>query len=377
MVVVFIRSIDSCDVIFHDYDSSKLGNGTAFGAKQAVAAKQAPASSQPIRGRQKNDEQKSCRSRVEQQLERHCISMPATLPYSKVKPKPGEVEEGEGELLGRGGEQEASSARTEEDDEDDTYKSLSPLNAAGGDIDVYDNTRINHRRRRRRGGDGVKAAGRDEYARLSPKDQPSSETSTTTAAVATAFSSNEDAAFDYSHGDDEDGDEFERAVIAESAFRHQFYDYWKVVVKYPNFRYYLVLDLSKNAGEWLVRVAGLLVIQDWAGTGQALSHLAMATLIPKAVCSPLGGFLADNYDRRRVMMALDAIGGVAVLGYLVAVRLHSLPFFYVITAFRSALASAYYPVAKGILPLLVPDVHDLQYAVTMTSWTWAGTCTRV
>lgn len=148
--------------------------------------------------------------------------------------------------------------------------------------------------------------------------------------------------------------------------------YWRVVQVYPKFRYYLLLDLSKNAGEWLARVAALIVIQEWSGTGEALSYLALATLLPKAVCAPLGGSLADGHDRRHVMMILDGMGGITIALYLVVVYTQSLWGFYAVTAFRSALISIYYPVYKGILPLLVTDVQDLQYAVTMTSWTWAS-----
>jgi MFS family permease len=73
------------------------------------------------------------------------------------------------------------------------------------------------------------------------------------------------------------------------------------------------------------------------------------------------------------MIGLDVLSGIIVLGFLVAIRLESLPWFYVVTGLRSALSAMYYPVTTGIVPLIVPDPRELQLAVTMNSWVWGTT----
>jgi len=90
------------------------------------------------------------------------------------------------------------------------------------------------------------------------------------------------------------------------------------------------------------------------------------------VFAQVGGYLADRYDRRKLMIAMDAIAGVAVLGYLVAIQRKSLDLVFAATMVRSAIGAAYYPVTTGIVPLLVPNGgRDLQYAVTMNGYAWS------
>ena len=121
---------------------------------------------------------------------------------------------------------------------------------------------------------------------------------------------------------------------------------WQVLVRYPFFRWYILTIICKDSkftctgivrsemhgvkdslsphslisavGDWLVRVSNLLVLQEWRGTGTAFSRLVFFSLIPKALLSPFGGLIADRFDRRHLMIALDGVAGFIVLGYLLA-----------------------------------------------------------
>mmetsp|Transcript_12449 Transcript_12449/g.16369 ORF Transcript_12449/g.16369 Transcript_12449/m.16369 type:complete len:563 (-) Transcript_12449:188-1876(-) len=137
---------------------------------------------------------------------------------------------------------------------------------------------------------------------------------------------------------------------------------WRVLCTYPSIRWYILTCVCKDAGDWLVRIANLLVVQEWAGTGTALSQLVICSLIPKAFLAPIGGILADRYDRRHLMILLDAMAGIVVLGFLIAAHYKSVEILFVVTALRSAISAVYYPVTYGLLPLMVPNNQDLQYA---------------
>ncbi|KAL3919084.1 MAG: hypothetical protein SGILL_003936, partial [Bacillariaceae sp.] len=104
--------------------------------------------------------------------------------------------------------------------------------------------------------------------------------------------------------------------------------------------------------------------------GEALAFMALATKLPMALFAPVGGILADQFDRRTLMIIMDVLSGIVVLGFLVAIQLQSLSIFYLVTAFRAALGASYFPVTTGIVPLMVTDARDLQLAVTMNSWAW-------
>eukprot|EP00522_Entomoneis_paludosa_P018102 CAMPEP_0172445348 /NCGR_PEP_ID=MMETSP1065-20121228/5179_1 /TAXON_ID=265537 /ORGANISM="Amphiprora paludosa, Strain CCMP125" /LENGTH=579 /DNA_ID=CAMNT_0013196151 /DNA_START=44 /DNA_END=1783 /DNA_ORIENTATION=+ len=145
---------------------------------------------------------------------------------------------------------------------------------------------------------------------------------------------------------------------------------WRVLCKYPAVRWYILTCVCKDAGDWLVRVANLLVVQEWAGTGTALSYLVLCSLIPKALLAPVGGLLSDRFDRRHLMVLLDALAGTIVLGFLVAVYYESVQILFAVTAMRSAISACYYPVTYGLLPLMVPNNQDMQYAGSIATSTY-------
>lgn len=173
-------------------------------------------------------------------------------------------------------------------------------------------------------------------------------------------------------------------------------EYVSVLVRHPSYRAYLASHLCQQLGDYFVRIANVLVVEEYASrdaSGRALAHVTLARLLPIAVFALVGGFLADSLDRRKLMIATDCLSSIVVLGYLVAIRYESLPLVYGVTILRSALSATYYPSATGIIPDLVrgdhPDtmdehasgnsskedsrlVRDVQLAVTLNSWAWGA-----
>ena len=163
------------------------------------------------------------------------------------------------------------------------------------------------------------------------------------------------------------------AMVSGAEVSFSWRDYCQVLVRYPMFRAYLLSHICQHVGDWFVRIACLLIVQELSGKkeGTALAHLVLSVLLPKTIFAQVGGVLADRFDRRRLMIIMDLLSGVVVLGYIAAVRQRSLPLVYAVSMVRSMIGSAYYPVTTGIVPLLVPNVRDLQFAVTMNSWAWS------
>ena len=143
-------------------------------------------------------------------------------------------------------------------------------------------------------------------------------------------------------------------------------DYLEVLRDYPAYRAYLVAHTCQQFGDWFVRIALILMVEELATannaeglttrsaqTGHVLAYLTLARLLPNALGAPIGGILADRYSRRNIMIVLDLISGMVVLGYLVAAQSQSLSLFYTVTIVRSALVALYYPSTTGIVPLLL------------------------
>eukprot|EP00584_Thalassiosira_punctigera_P016081 CAMPEP_0172564856 /NCGR_PEP_ID=MMETSP1067-20121228/105955_1 /TAXON_ID=265564 ORGANISM="Thalassiosira punctigera, Strain Tpunct2005C2" /NCGR_SAMPLE_ID=MMETSP1067 /ASSEMBLY_ACC=CAM_ASM_000444 /LENGTH=626 /DNA_ID=CAMNT_0013355629 /DNA_START=283 /DNA_END=2163 /DNA_ORIENTATION=- len=149
-------------------------------------------------------------------------------------------------------------------------------------------------------------------------------------------------------------------------------DYRGVWHRYPYYRLYFLSHICQHMGDWFVRIASLLVVKELAAKeGSGLAHLVLANVLPKAFFSSMGGVLADNFDRRHLMMAIDVASGVVTLGFLLALRYRSLPLIYLVSSLRSVLGSLYYPATTGMVALLVDGPRDLLLANTMNSWAWS------
>ncbi len=191
------------------------------------------------------------------------------------------------------------------------------------------------------------------------------------------------------HGEHED---FDRAIEKTSSSNGVgFWEYVSVLARHPSYRAYLASHLCQNLGDYFVRIANVLVVEEFAtrnekdGSGSALAYVTLARLLPSAIFALVGGVLADNLNKRNLMVIVDCISGFVVLGYLLAINYESLPLLYAVTVLRSALSATYYPSATGIVVELVAGGNkpndakgfsttrrDLQLAVTLNSWAWGG-----
>ncbi|WP_024332684.1 MFS transporter [Gordonia hirsuta] len=91
----------------------------------------------------------------------------------------------------------------------------------------------------------------------------------------------------------------------------------------PNFRKYVSGALVSNIGTWIQRVAqDWLVLQLSGGSAMAVGVTTALQFLPALVLGPIGGLLADRFDKRRLLMftqswmALSALalGALAVTG---------------------------------------------------------------
>lgn len=149
--------------------------------------------------------------------------------------------------------------------------------------------------------------------------------------------------------------------------------YFGVIQRNRNYRIYLVSHLCQHTGDWFVRIAALITVGRIAkGSATALGGLVMTKMLPQVFLSPMGGVLADSYDRRKLMIAFDIMSAVVALGYLVAVAEGSLVALYVVSVCRASILSFYEPATRSIVPLIVTDSEDLKMAVTINAIAWSG-----
>jgi MFS family permease len=86
----------------------------------------------------------------------------------------------------------------------------------------------------------------------------------------------------------------------------------------------LITSLAvSSCGDWLYNVALLALVYERTGSVTWVSLTTAARVVPVVALGPLGGVLADRYDRRRLMVGADLIraGLMVVLGIVAATGL--------------------------------------------------------
>jgi MFS family permease len=125
-----------------------------------------------------------------------------------------------------------------------------------------------------------------------------------------------------------------------------------VARRYPRFRRLLASLAVSQAGDWLYNLALLAFVYERTHSSAWLGVTTAARVLPIVVCGPLGGVVADRYDRRRIMLASDGIRFVLMLA-LALVAAAGLPV--IIAALATAASSAYVPSVAATTPRLVDD----------------------
>jgi MFS family permease len=130
----------------------------------------------------------------------------------------------------------------------------------------------------------------------------------------------------------------------------------RAALAYPAFRGLVSALAVSQLGDWLYNLTLIALVYGrthsawWAGVTTA------ARVVPVVLLGPLGGVIADRFDRRRVMIASD-VTRMALMVLLAAVAVVHLPILLapVIAAAATAAAAPYLPCVSAITPRLVQD----------------------
>ncbi len=85
------------------------------------------------------------------------------------------------------------------------------------------------------------------------------------------------------------------------------------VLRHRDLRLLLAGQAVSQAGDWLYNVALIVYILDATGSAAWVAAVELAHLVPWIVMSPVGGLMADRFDRRRLLIAGDLLQVVAML----------------------------------------------------------------
>jgi predicted MFS family arabinose efflux permease len=136
-------------------------------------------------------------------------------------------------------------------------------------------------------------------------------------------------------------------------------------VRLPGGRQFHLLLASlavSSCGDWLYNVALLAFVYERTGSATWLAMTTAARVIPLVVLGPIGGVLADRWDRRRLILASDLSRAVAMIA-LAAVAATEMPVLLapLLAALSTAAGIVHPPCVAACTPRLV-DADELQRA---------------
>lgn len=128
--------------------------------------------------------------------------------------------------------------------------------------------------------------------------------------------------------------------------------------------------LVSNVGTWMEATAlGYYVAE--RGSASASGLVAAAGFLPGAFLGPVGGALADRFDRRRIMMMANAVAGLIAAAVAVVVAAdRATPGNLALFSLAAGCAGAIgFPAFQAALPDLVPP-EDLVAAIGLSGMQW-------
>ena len=111
-------------------------------------------------------------------------------------------------------------------------------------------------------------------------------------------------------------------------------------------------------GDWLFNAALLGTVFATTGSARWVGAATICRLVPYVVLGPVGGVVADRYDRRTVLLTGDLARCVLMVGLAAVVETDGpVALLLVLTALASSAGAAERPAAMALLPRLVGEAR--------------------
>jgi predicted MFS family arabinose efflux permease len=130
----------------------------------------------------------------------------------------------------------------------------------------------------------------------------------------------------------------------------------RAALRYPAFRSLLAGLAVSQVGDWLYNLALITVVYTRTGSVMWAGITTGARVVPMVILGPVGGVIADRFDRRRVMVASDLMRLALMLG-LALMTTARLPIVLapVIAALATTAGTPYLACVAAVTPRLVRD----------------------
>lgn len=139
-------------------------------------------------------------------------------------------------------------------------------------------------------------------------------------------------------------------------------------LSHRDYRRFIGGDGISLVGNWVQRVAVGWLTWELTHSGTWLGIIAMAELFPSILFGPLGGAIADKWDRRRIAIAAELVLMVQAIGLAVLTwtGIIDIWFLLALTLVRGVVNAGSHPARQSMVPSLVPP-SELSSAIAFNS----------
>ncbi|WP_020401904.1 MFS transporter [Gracilimonas tropica] len=146
--------------------------------------------------------------------------------------------------------------------------------------------------------------------------------------------------------------------------------YFKLIRENHDFRRLWIAQSISNFGDWFGLLALYAIIGRYSDSEFLLGLIIVVKMLSLAFFSPIAGYFADRFNRRRLMILCDLLRAVAVLGIILVQSETMLWLAYVLTAVQMMLSAVFEPAKTSSIPNVTSE-ENLTNANIISTATWS------
>lgn len=146
--------------------------------------------------------------------------------------------------------------------------------------------------------------------------------------------------------------------------------YIDLIRRNRNYRFLWLGQVVSLFGDWFTLIASAALVASLTQSGTAVGGLFVVRMLAPFVVSPIAGVMADQYNRKHLLIATDIFRAIVVLCFLLVHGIDLLWLLYVLTALKLGISGFFFPARNAILPSLV-EKTSLGAATALSSVTWS------
>jgi MFS family permease len=136
-----------------------------------------------------------------------------------------------------------------------------------------------------------------------------------------------------------------------------------------NYRKLWLGQIVSNFGDWFGILAIYAIIHRYSGSELLLGLIIVVKMMSLASFSPIAGYIADRFNRRKLMFGCHIARGIIVLGFILITSESLLWLAYVLTAVQMAFSAIFEPAKTSSIPnVTTPGELVIANILSAASW---------